>query len=59
MATIRNVSGDDLAVALLGYQVVKDGDTFEVADDVFDNHSWSPTLYKVVAEPRSSKKKEG
>jgi hypothetical protein len=55
MATIRNIAGEARMIPLAG-RVVEDGEEFEVDDDVFDNYSFHPDLFKVVDPPSKPSK---
>lgn len=54
-ALIRNTAGEDRYIPLAG-DVVADGETFEVPDDVFDEHVWERPNFHVVREPKRSPK---
>jgi hypothetical protein len=50
MAVLRNIAGEARDIPLAG-RIVKDGEDFEVDDDTFAAHSFSPDLFKVVEPP--------
>lgn len=58
MPKIRNVSDSDLLLGVLG-RVVPMDEVVEVSQDVFDEHVWPESLWRVVgASKTNSKDKE-
>lgn len=55
-AVIRNNAGEDRFIPLAG-GVVPDGETFELADDEFDQYDFTSEDFHVVTEPKRSAKK--
>ena len=55
MATIRNVSGEARWIPDAGV-TVEDGDTFEVADELFEQREWPPENFEVVEPPKKTRK---
>jgi hypothetical protein len=51
MAKIRNVSGEDLIVPVLGSRTVADDAVVEVPDALFDSFVCQPALWAAVTEP--------
>jgi hypothetical protein len=52
MAKIKNIAGETRNIPLAGGEV-ETGDTFEVDDDTFHQHSWSDKLFEIVEQPKS------
>jgi len=50
MAVLRNIAGEARDIPLAG-RIVEDGEDFEVDDETFAAHSFSPDLFKIVEPP--------